>query len=49
MFNAAVLISASGEVILHHRKINELDFARELYSLGDRLSTVETRGVERAC
>lgn len=42
LFNAAVLIGASGEVILHHRKINELDFALELYSVGDRLSVAET-------
>jgi hypothetical protein len=41
-FNSAVLIDPHGEVILHHRKINELDFARELYSTGDRLGVVET-------
>ena len=42
LFNAAVLIDPRGEVILHHRKINELDFGRELYSVGDRLGVVET-------
>jgi len=41
-FNAAVLVDSCGEVILHHRKINELDFARELYSVGDRLGVAET-------
>lgn len=41
-FNSAVLIDPRGEVILHHRKINELDFARELYSVGDRLGVAET-------
>lgn len=41
-FNSAVLIDPPGEVILHHRKINELDFARELYSVGDRLGVAET-------
>ena len=41
-FNAAVLIDPRGEVILHHRKINELDFARKLYSVGDRLGVAET-------
>ena len=43
LFNSAVLISDTGEVLLHHRKINELDIARELYSLGDRLGVVDTR------
>ena len=42
LFNAAVLIDPSGEVILHHRKINELDLARDLYSQGDRLGVGET-------
>lgn len=41
-FNSAVLIDPHGEVILHHRKINELDFARKLYSVGDRLGVAET-------
>jgi predicted amidohydrolase len=41
-FNSAVLIDPGGEVLLHHRKIHELDFARELYSVGDRLGVVET-------
>ena len=42
IFNSAVLIDPRGEVILHHRKINELDFARKLYSVGDRLGVAET-------
>lgn len=42
LFNAAVLVEPSGEVLIHHRKIHELDFARELYSCGDRLSVAET-------
>lgn len=42
LFNAAVFIDPSGEVLLHHRKINELDFARDLYSTGDRLGVVDT-------
>lgn len=41
-FNSAVLIDPHGKVILHHRKMNELDFARELYSVGDRLGVAET-------
>jgi len=43
LFNAALLIDAAGEVLIHHRKIHELDFARELYACGDRLSVAETR------
>jgi predicted amidohydrolase len=42
IFNSAVLINPSGEVILHHRKINELDIAHDLYSLGDRLAVADT-------
>ncbi len=41
-FNAAVLIDSHGEVILHHRKINELEFARQICSVGDRLGVAET-------
>src|SRR6185436_17464929 len=35
IFNAAVLVDSSGEVILHHRKIHELDIAHDLYARGD--------------
>jgi len=42
LFNSAVFIDPKGEVLLHHRKIHELDFARELYSTGDRLGVVDT-------
>jgi predicted amidohydrolase len=42
LFNAAVLISPSGDMLLHHRKINELDIALDLYSIGDRLGVVQT-------
>src|SRR5687767_8239346 len=41
LFNSAVLISPDGKVLLHHRKIHELDFARELYACGDRLDVAE--------
>ena len=43
LFNSAVLIGDEGELLLHHRKINELDIARELYALGDRLGVTDTR------
>jgi predicted amidohydrolase len=42
LFNAAVLIAPSGDIVLLHRKINELDIALDLYSVGDRLGVVET-------
>ncbi len=42
LFNAAVLISPTGELLLHHRKINELDIGLDLYSVGDRIGVVET-------
>ncbi len=42
IFNAAVLINSTGEVILHHRKIHELDIAQGLYARGDRLAVADT-------
>lgn len=42
LFNSAVLLSPTGEILLHHRKINELDIGLDLYSVGDRLGVVET-------
>jgi predicted amidohydrolase len=42
LYNAAVLVAPSGEVLVHHRKIHELDFAQELYARGDRLAVAET-------
>ncbi len=42
VFNAAVLISPSGELLLKHRKINELDIGKPYYATGDRLNVVNT-------
>lgn len=42
LYNAAVLISPMGRILLHHRKINELDIVLDLYSVGDRLGVAET-------
>ncbi len=42
VYNAAVLIAPDGELLLKHRKINELDIAHDLYSRGDRLGVAET-------
>ena len=41
-FNSAVLVNPAGEVLLHHRKIHELDIAHDLYVRGDRLAVAET-------
>lgn len=42
LFNTAIMISPDGVVLNKHRKINELDIAQHLYSIGDSLSVVET-------
>jgi predicted amidohydrolase len=42
IYNAAVLLGPRGELLLHYRKINELDIAHDLYSRGDRLGVVDT-------
>ncbi|HYG35033.1 MAG TPA: carbon-nitrogen hydrolase family protein [Clostridia bacterium] len=42
LFNAAVLIGPDGEVLLHHRKINELEIGHEYYAPGDRLQVAAT-------
>jgi len=41
-YNAAVLISPRGDILLHHRKINELEIAHDHYALGDRLAVADT-------
>jgi predicted amidohydrolase len=41
-FNAAVIINRNGELILKHRKINELDIAHDLYDHGDRINVCKT-------
>jgi predicted amidohydrolase len=42
LYNASILLDPAGEIVLHHRKINELDIGLELYSVGDRLQVAET-------
>jgi len=42
VFNSAVLIGPDGQVLLHHRKIYELEIAHDCYALGDRLGVVDT-------
>ena len=42
VYNSAVLINPQGEIILLHRKINELDIGFPYYTLGGRLGVVKT-------
>ena len=42
LYNAAVLIDPRGQILLVHRKINELDIAHDLYAIGDRLAVAHT-------
>ena len=42
LYNASVLIGPSGELLLRHRKINELSIAHDLYARGDSLAVAET-------
>jgi len=42
VYNTAVIIDPAGEIILKHRKINELDIGHPYYKLGDRLNVVDT-------
>lgn len=42
VFNSAVLIAPNGDVILHHRKLNELEIGHAFYSQGDRLAVAHT-------
>jgi predicted amidohydrolase len=42
LYNAAVLIDPEGRLLLHHRKLNELDIAHDLYAQGDRLGVART-------
>lgn len=41
-YNTAVFISPKGELLLKHRKINELDIGKPYYATGDRLNVVDT-------
>lgn len=42
IFNAAVLFDPEGRLLLHHRKLNELALAHDLYAVGDRLQVART-------
>jgi predicted amidohydrolase len=42
VYNAAVLVSPTGQVLLHHRKLNELEIGHDVYDQGDRLAVAHT-------
>jgi len=42
VFNSAVLLHPAGEILLHHRKINELEIGHPYYSGGHSLRVAET-------
>lgn len=42
IYNAAVLLSPEGSLVLRHRKINELDIGTSLYSTGTGLAVART-------
>lgn len=42
VFNAAVFFAPDGQLLLHHRKINELEIAHDCYAPGDRLAVAQT-------
>ena len=42
VYNSAILINPKGEIILTHRKINELDIGHRYYALVEKLNVCET-------
>jgi predicted amidohydrolase len=42
-YNTAVLIDDKGNLLIKHRKLNELDIAHNLYDQGDRLNVCHTK------
>ena len=42
VYNAAVLLSPAGELLIKHRKLNELDIGHEYYAQGDGLHVAHT-------
>ena len=43
VYNSAVLISSEGNILIHHRKINELDIAHQFYAVGESLHVCKTK------
>jgi len=43
IYNSAIFVDENGKILLKHRKINVLTIAQDLYSIGSKLSIIETR------
>lgn len=42
-YNSAILINENGDIILKHRKINEIGEAKEFYATGNKVEVVDTK------
>jgi predicted amidohydrolase len=42
VYNSAIIIDSSGNIILTHRKINELEIGHPFYALGNKLNVCQT-------
>jgi predicted amidohydrolase len=42
LFNSAVLLNPEGQLLLHHRKLNELEIAHDLYAQGSKAEVART-------
>jgi predicted amidohydrolase len=42
IFNSGVFLSPEGNLLLHHRKLNELEIGHDCYAQGDRLGVAHT-------
>jgi predicted amidohydrolase len=42
IYNSAVIIGPDGNLLIKHRKLNELDIAHDLYAQGDRINVCHT-------
>lgn len=42
VYNSAIIVDPTGEIILTHRKINELDIGHPYYALGEKLNVCNT-------
>jgi predicted amidohydrolase len=42
LYNSAILLDPDGKLLLHHRKLNELEIGHPYYAQGDRLGVAQT-------
>lgn len=42
VYNSAIIVDPQGKIILHHRKLNELDIGHACYDQGDHLGVAQT-------